>query len=329
MLSAEVLKAEGNKAFAAQQYKKAAKIYRDALKLDSHNAVLYSNRAQCFLRLQDYPRALKDCLKGLNCNPEEKLLVKLYYRQGQALKGIGRLNRAKLAFETVLKTDPSNKLAYSELLALVPLIAAAAEKSKREKRQEIKIEDVDELPEDFSAKAKLIPSDSESKEDKSKPKKTASPSIDASNTSKGTEPKTSEIKEESKAEFPDDVPFGERSSMHYLAGLKNLPPQQKEKAYLYVVNLTDEEYKTTFDTGIDADFLQFFIEAAAFVCTENAVRNWDQIILKHLKTFSKFGKYELALLMCEDKYIDEILDNIEMKSSPSNLMTYKFLLNRD
>ena len=66
MASAEELKDQGNKAFALKEYKKAAKIYRDAIQIDTYNPILYSNRAQCFLHLQDYDRAYKDCVSGIN-----------------------------------------------------------------------------------------------------------------------------------------------------------------------------------------------------------------------------------------------------------------------
>ena len=65
MASAEELKDQGNKAFTLKEYKKAAKIYR--CYTNRHiQSILYSNRAQCFLHLQDYDRAYKDCVSGIN-----------------------------------------------------------------------------------------------------------------------------------------------------------------------------------------------------------------------------------------------------------------------
>ncbi|OBA21714.1 hypothetical protein METBIDRAFT_26517, partial [Metschnikowia bicuspidata var. bicuspidata NRRL YB-4993] len=58
-------KTEGNRAFAAGEYKRAAKIYRDAISQHGNHAVLYSNRAQCFLNLKNWDRAYKDAEAGL------------------------------------------------------------------------------------------------------------------------------------------------------------------------------------------------------------------------------------------------------------------------
>ncbi|ODQ82472.1 hypothetical protein BABINDRAFT_30926, partial [Babjeviella inositovora NRRL Y-12698] len=59
------LKELGRQAFVKQEYKKAAKIYRDAIKIDPTSPVLYSNRAMCFVKMEDWQRALDDCKKGL------------------------------------------------------------------------------------------------------------------------------------------------------------------------------------------------------------------------------------------------------------------------
>lgn len=166
MTLAEELKLEGNKAFQLKQYKKAAKIYRDAIQLDLYNPVLYSNRAQCFLNLQDYERAYRDTVSGLNLsgNQTKQLTIKLQYRKGLALKGLQRWAKAKIAFDDVLKLDPNNQAAKNELDQLANIASDAIEtetttaaiadrcKNGDELRQDINIqvEKVDTLPQKFT-----------------------------------------------------------------------------------------------------------------------------------------------------------------------------------
>ncbi|ODV58491.1 Tah1p ASCRUDRAFT_39122, partial [Ascoidea rubescens DSM 1968] len=64
-MDADELKKEGNKAFSNKEYKKAAKLYRDAIRTNPQNPVLYSNRAMCFIKLEDWKRVISDCEKGL------------------------------------------------------------------------------------------------------------------------------------------------------------------------------------------------------------------------------------------------------------------------
>ncbi|EDK42350.1 hypothetical protein LELG_00528 [Lodderomyces elongisporus NRRL YB-4239] len=166
MTLAEELKLEGNKAFQLKQYKKAAKIYRDAIQLDLYNPVLYSNRAQCFLNLQDYERAYRDTVSGLNLsgNQTKQLTIKLQYRKGLALKGLQRWAKAKIAFDDVLKLDPNNQAAKNELDQLANIASDAIEtetttaaiadrcKNGDELRQDINIqvEKVYTLPQKFT-----------------------------------------------------------------------------------------------------------------------------------------------------------------------------------
>lgn len=82
------LKLKGNEAFGKNEFKKAAKYYRDAIKLDSSNPVLYSNRAICFIKLQDFERALRDCELGLELSNDSKTTQKLEYRKRMALDGL-------------------------------------------------------------------------------------------------------------------------------------------------------------------------------------------------------------------------------------------------
>lgn len=61
----EELKAQGNSAYAGGNYKEAIDAYTNALKstdIDGNNrALVLSNRAQCYIRLEQFENAIEDC----------------------------------------------------------------------------------------------------------------------------------------------------------------------------------------------------------------------------------------------------------------------------
>lgn len=163
---AEILKKKGNESFKNCEYKKAAKLYRDAIVLDPSNPVLYSNRSMCFLKLKDWQRVLLDSNKGIQLcgnKPENnKTLVKLLYRKGLALlqirntaDGDGNINEkvARKAFEDGLRIDPGNSLIRKEL-ATLDEEKDRGSKDISEKAlglQTIEIEEVETLPKEYQA----------------------------------------------------------------------------------------------------------------------------------------------------------------------------------
>ncbi|EGW34544.1 uncharacterized protein SPAPADRAFT_134949 [Spathaspora passalidarum NRRL Y-27907] len=313
MLTAEELKQEGNKAFANKEYKKAAKIYRDAIQLDMYNPVLYSNRAQCFINLQDYQRAYRDTTTGINLGAPVPLLVKLYFRNGIASKGLDRLQKAKESFEMVLKLEPTNSAAKLELQKLDKVTPNPPQ--DEDSLINIPIEDVKELPQKF---AKLLVPKPEPEELIEQPKKIETPNIDKDiDELFGKKPKP---KPRSKV---TTVKPQEISPMHYLTTLKFLPEDQKAKGYKFVLGLDSDSYENIFgSSGIETEFLQFFLDAAVYFSThENEFPDLNSTVLQHLQRFAKFKKYDLAMLMCDDNTKTKLIELIKHKH-PNNLQEY-------
>lgn len=249
MHRAEHLKSEGNKAYKNHEYKRAAKIYRDAIQIDMRNPILYSNRAQCFLHLEDYERALKDTTSGLNLAQEGKIAVKLYYRQGVALVGLLRHQDAEKSFQNVLQLDPQNKEAKEQLSALSR--NSATDKTDCE--------------------ANSLP-------------------------------------------------------MRYLAALNHLDEDKKVKGYKYVLNIEETTYTELFqDTGVDVEFLEFYLHAARYALTKPLIEHPNNVILNHLRVFSGFKKFDLAMQTCGTPLKQDIL-NIVQNRAPQLLKQYSELI---
>lgn len=106
-MSAEQLKAEANKAFAAKDYDNAIKLYSDAIELDPTNHVLFSNRSAAKTGAKDYQGALEDAEKTIEITPS---FVKGYARKGAALHGLRDFPDAVMAYEAGLQVDPNSDI---------------------------------------------------------------------------------------------------------------------------------------------------------------------------------------------------------------------------
>ncbi|CAG8500949.1 6389_t:CDS:10 [Diversispora eburnea] len=98
-------KAQGNKAFAAQEYDKAIELFTKAIELDPTNHILYSNRSASYASLKEYNKALEDANKTVELN---KTWAKGYNRKGTALYRLGKIEDAREAYKEGLKYEPDN-----------------------------------------------------------------------------------------------------------------------------------------------------------------------------------------------------------------------------
>ncbi|KAJ1617533.1 hypothetical protein T492DRAFT_1099056 [Pavlovales sp. CCMP2436] len=102
----EAEKAAGNAHFKGGDFLKAAACYTKAIKADPANHVLYSNRAQAFLKLNKVTNALKDADKCIELAPA---FVKGYHRRALALVALERKPEAYEATLTAVELDLSSK----------------------------------------------------------------------------------------------------------------------------------------------------------------------------------------------------------------------------
>ena len=103
-------KAEGNDHFKQQRYPQAAECYSHALSLcpppHPQAAVFLKNRAQCWLNLESYEKALADSAASLEISPSD---VKALYRHAQALEKTGKMVEAFRQVQVLLRVDPQKK----------------------------------------------------------------------------------------------------------------------------------------------------------------------------------------------------------------------------
>ncbi|XP_040178377.1 RNA polymerase II-associated protein 3-like [Rana temporaria] len=102
----------GNAYFKEGKYEAAIECYTQGITADSTNALLPANRAMAYLKIQKYMEAEEDCTQALAL---DTTYGKAYARRGTARVMLRKLKEAKEDFETVLKLEPGNKQAASEL----------------------------------------------------------------------------------------------------------------------------------------------------------------------------------------------------------------------
>eukprot|EP00903_Cladosiphon_okamuranus_P019453 g17887.t1 len=108
--AAEALKMEGNALLAEDKLMQAVGNYTAAIQLHP-TAIYLSNRAFCYLKLEQFELAILDADLALTN------YVKAYYRRGSAYMALALYKLAARDFRTVTKMQPKNKQAVAKLKA--------------------------------------------------------------------------------------------------------------------------------------------------------------------------------------------------------------------
>lgn len=104
--SADSLKEAGNKKFTAGEYEAAAELYTQAINANPPGtAILLSNRANSFLKLEEFGAALSDANKAVEIDPK---YPKAYYRRASALFALGKKKEALEDFKMAAKLTPGS-----------------------------------------------------------------------------------------------------------------------------------------------------------------------------------------------------------------------------
>ncbi|CAL8260422.1 unnamed protein product [Merluccius merluccius] len=142
------LREEGNALFKAGDARGAAGCYTRAMKLSharAQTAVLYRNRAACYLKMEDYARAEADASQALDTDPGD---VKARFRRAQACQKLGRLDQAFVDSQQCAQLEPKNR-AFQDLLR--ELGAQIQQKSKQMNSTDARVQQMFSLLLDASA----------------------------------------------------------------------------------------------------------------------------------------------------------------------------------
>jgi len=129
------LKAEGNKAYAAGDFKTAVTKYGDVLKLDSlspaDRSTILSNRAQCFIKMSEHAAAAEDCTAALDLDSGN---VKALFRRAASREAMGDKSGAVSDYRAVLAAQPGQEESRRAIARLDPSSAVAAGRGRRQRK---------------------------------------------------------------------------------------------------------------------------------------------------------------------------------------------------
>lgn len=106
------LKNDGNKELVAGHFLQAIRLYSDALQLTPTNAIMLSNRAQAFLKVENYGLAQADATAAIESDPT---YAKAYYRRASAHYALNKYKLARKDFKQVCKLKPKDRDARAKL----------------------------------------------------------------------------------------------------------------------------------------------------------------------------------------------------------------------
>jgi len=102
---AEDWKNKGNSEFQKQNYQVAIEYYTYACEIEPKNPTYLTNRAAAYASLKQWDKCLRDAEKAITLNGD---WMKGWYRKGQALQELGRLQEATAAYKKAVGLEPGN-----------------------------------------------------------------------------------------------------------------------------------------------------------------------------------------------------------------------------
>lgn len=117
------LKGEGNKELVLGHFLKAIEFYSEALKHTPTNAIVLSNRAQAYLKVENYGLAQADATAAIESDP---MYAKGFYRRASAYYALNKFKLARKDFKSVCKLKPKDRDARVKLAEVEKAVREAA-----------------------------------------------------------------------------------------------------------------------------------------------------------------------------------------------------------
>lgn len=120
---AAALKDKGNEQLLKGHYLEAIGFYSDALEYAPTNAIILSNRAQAYMKVENYGLAINDATAAMESDPT---YAKAYYRRGSAQYALTHYKDARKDFRKVCQLKPKDRDARAKLQACEKAVKEAA-----------------------------------------------------------------------------------------------------------------------------------------------------------------------------------------------------------
>ncbi|CAH3194909.1 unnamed protein product [Porites evermanni] len=111
-------KEQGNALVKQNRYDEAVACYTECIEIDPENVAVYTNRALCYLRLNQDELAIQDTTEALRLQPDN---VKALFRRALAKKALNQYDSAARDLFQLQKIEPKNAAAKKELEVVLDL----------------------------------------------------------------------------------------------------------------------------------------------------------------------------------------------------------------
>ncbi|NXY52615.1 TTC12 protein, partial [Callaeas wilsoni] len=111
---ANALREKGNEAFRKGDFGLAVRRYTEGLEKLRDKQELYTNRAQAYLKLREYEKAISDCEWALKCN---KNCLKAYFLMGKAHLALQHFPESRQCYEKMLQIDPQKESLFKDCVS--------------------------------------------------------------------------------------------------------------------------------------------------------------------------------------------------------------------
>lgn len=131
-------KEKGNEFFRDGRYDSAIECYTRGMDTDPSSPVLPTNRAACFFRLNKFAVAESDCNLAIALDAR---YITAYIRRAAARAALHKHQDALEDYEAVLKLDPGNPEAQTEIQKLQQVLGSSASDAEQRKQQAVEQKD--------------------------------------------------------------------------------------------------------------------------------------------------------------------------------------------
>ncbi|XP_049616496.1 RNA polymerase II-associated protein 3 [Syngnathus scovelli] len=325
---AVVQKDRGNVYFKEGKYDAAVECYSRGMEVDCTNVLLPANRAMAFLKLERFKEAEEDCTKAISL---DGTYSKAFARRATARVALGKLEEARKDFQEVLKLEPGNKQAQSELQKLQLDDVSSGFLQTSDSSQRRTVQPVDKAPhlrstkpmmridiEEISGKVTLP---DEAKEARSAPVSTmliqdmtTSPSLSSDQlvNKKTLQQNFTQAKmdhlEESVLPHPSiNLPPPPSKSFQLEADLRMIG-NQPEVVYKYLKQIKPEEYTRIFQSSLEPHILSQILETLRDFYIQNEPAAVTADILQSLSSVRRFDTAVMFMSSSEKKVLKEVFD---------------------
>ncbi|XP_052410776.1 RNA polymerase II-associated protein 3 isoform X16 [Carassius gibelio] len=311
---AVVQKDRGNAYFKEGKYEAAVECYSRGMEADGTNALLPANRAMAFLKLHRFSEAEQDCNTALALDAS---YAKAFARRATARAAQGRTREATDDFQQVLKLEPGNKQAMSEIQKLSEDMRSRGLLAPEENKQRRSIQHIHKPEHLRSTKplrrieiqevgGEISPSTSSPlhKTQKTEEISDAPVSQKTEISDAPVSQKTAEVSDVSRADAEAIPPPS--NSFQLEADLRKIR-RYPQSTYRYLKQISPDAYLKIFQNSLEPDVLNHILRSF-HSCFQAEDASLLLSVLRSLASVRRFDMSVMFMSSAEKKILQELFD---------------------